>query len=64
MLKIDNSNLSSIQFCQLKVWSRGGWQNRELTVVKLLLTNGADVLARNNHDTVLHQVVSSDNKVP
>ena len=32
MLKIDNSNLSSIQYCQLKIWSRGGWQNRELTV--------------------------------
>ena len=32
MLKINNSNLSSIQFCQLKVWSRGGWQNREPTV--------------------------------
>ena len=31
-------------------------------LVKLLLTNGADVLARNNHDTVLHRAVSSNNK--
>ena len=29
-------------------------------LIKLLLTNGANILARNNSDTVLHQIVSSD----
>ena len=31
-------------------------------LVKLLLTNGADVFARNNHDTVLHRTVHNNDK--
>ena len=38
MLKIDNSNLSSIQFCQLKVWSlRGLTKSRTYCMILMIL---------------------------
>ena len=37
-------------------------RNGNLDMVKALMEEGADVLARNNHDTVLHQAVSSNNE--
>src|SRR5699024_3040854 len=34
----------------------------DLNKIKILVEEGADVLARNNHDTVLHQAVNSNNE--
>ena len=37
-------------------------RNGNLDMVKAFMAEGVDVLARNKHDTVLHQAVSSNNE--